>query len=1065
MTSSDAPTGASQNILHPTIQDITNKPLDATLNPEGIQVERMFATEGTHPFDEIEWEERTASITNPSGDVIFEQEDVVFPSFFSQLATNIVASKYFYGDNDQPNGSPADGHREYSLAQLVTRVAKTITASGIQQDIFRTVEDASAFLDDLVWLLVNQHGAFNSPVWFNVGLHEEYGVTADPDSRVFATDLEDTGDWRSPVVNKVDPYVRPQASACFIVDVEDSVDGIWKTMAESARLFKFGSGIGADWSQLRSTKDKLSGGGQPSGPVSFMKVQDTTGGTIKSGGKTRRAAIMQTLRDWHPDIMEFVEAKQKEEKKAWALIEQGYDGSFNGPAYGSVQFQNVNQSVRVTDEFMEKAASNRADARDPEEDTRPQTYDLKSPATEEALDVSDPAHILEKIAEGTHICGDPGLQFEDRIQEWHTCPNTDQINSSNPCSEYMFLDNSACNLASLNLVKYSAENGAINVDRLKSAAERFITAQEILVTKAGYPSRKIAENSFKFRPLGLGFANLGALLMRKGLPYDSNEGRSIASAITAIMHFSAAAQSARIARGVGPFEGYKENQAPFLQVMKKHAARASSIGDGKFDWASSWKETKDGPALWRAAREAGHQALDLGKRHGYRNAQFTVLAPTGTIGFYMDCDTTGIEPDIALVKYKLLAGDGDGMMKIVNQSVRPALKRLGYFTQLTEGTLSELAEAEHETQGDAILAYIEENDTIEGAPFLKDEHVPIFDCAFAPRNGERSIHWEGHVLMMAACQPFISGAISKTVNLPESATIDDIIEAYQTAWSVGLKAVAIYRENSKRSQPLNTSDGSDDASQDVSRETDAPLTIVDINEALANGDVTTDEIIQILDVESELEEMAEMMVGRHRLPDERPSLTHKFQVGQIEGYLNIGLYPEGYGFGLDGKPGEVFLTVSKQGSELSGFADAWATAVSLLLQNGVPLEHITRKFSYWAFEPSGFTANPAIGRARSVIDYVARYLALRFGPGGDGVNMAGGNHAQGMAGNMHQGDGAGMVRVAPSKAPADRWHAAPSSSSSRKAPSLGTCDDCGGHLIPNGACTVCAGCGKQGGCG
>jgi ribonucleoside-diphosphate reductase alpha chain len=684
-------------------------------------------------------------------------------------------------------------------------------------------------------------------------------------------------------------------------------------MGESARLFKFGSGVGADWSKLRSSRERLSGGGQPSGPVSFMRVQDATGGTIKSGGKTRRAAIMQTLKIHHPDILEFVEAKQQEERKAWALIEQGYDGSFNGPAYGSVAFQNVNQSVRVTDEFMTAAQTGTE-------------FNLRGVLESDVVETIDASELLRKIAEGTHVCGDPGMQYEDTIQKWHTCKNTAPIHSSNPCSEYMFLDDSACNLASLNLRKFQKEDGSFDVERFRAASRIFITAQEILVDNAGYPSESIAKNSHDYRPLGLGFANLGALLMAMGLAYDSNAGRAVAGAIMAIQHGEAYARSAEIAANekIGPFAGFKKNREPMLEVMRMHAAAVDTIDPSCPDY------------LVDAANETWSYCLAVGETHGYRNAQATVLAPTGTISFMMDCDTTGIEPDIALVKYKLLAGRGDGMMKIVNQSVPEALRRLGYST------------AEQE----AIVDYIDQNDTIEGAPHLKAEHLDVFDCAFKPFKGERSIHHDGHIKMMAAAQPFISGAISKTVNMPESATVDQIARAYMQGWTLGLKALAIYRENSKRSQPLSTSkDGNTKKKAEAS------------GDGIAGGEPEI--------VEKIVEKVVYKPV-RKRLPDERPSLTHKFSIAGHEGYLHVGLYPDTH------MPGEIFITMAKQGSTISGLMDAFATSISIALQYGVPVEDLCQKFSHMRFEPSGFTNNRQIPIAKSIMDYIFRYLSIKF---------------------------------------------------------------------------------------
>jgi ribonucleoside-diphosphate reductase alpha chain len=878
-----------------------------TLRPEdGLVIDRVFSAEGTDPFASVEWERRDAAIRNKEGEAIFEQKDVEFPVSWSPIAMNVVASKYFYGEVSRSGEDPAHGGRESSLRQLVHRVTRTIADWGTEQGYFASAEDGERFYDELTWLCVNQYGSFNSPTWFNVGLHHQYGVRDRGGKTLYGWDEETKS------VVPVDPYGRPQASACFIISVEDSIDDIWQLMAESARLFKFGSGVGADWSMLRSTRETLSGGGTPSGPVSFMRVQDSTGSTIKSGGKTRRAAIMQTLKCDHPDLMEFVVAKQEEEKKAWALIEQGYDGSFNGPAYGSVAFQNVNQSVRVTDAFMQAAAVGAE-------------FPLRAVTTGAEIDRVRAADVLGTISEGTWICGDPGLQYEDTIQRWHTCKNTAPIHSSNPCSEYMFLDDSACNLASLNLRRFQEADGRFDVERFRAATRIFITAMEILVDNAGYPSAGITANSHTFRPLGLGFANLGALLMSMGIPYDSDEGRGVAGAITAIEHCEAYARSAEVAGNpaIGPFDGYAENEEPFLEVMRMHRDAVDDIPRACPDY------------LLRAARESADRMLSYGTRYGYRNAQATVLAPTGTIAFMMDCDTTGIEPDLALVKYKLLAGKGDGQFKIVNRTVPEALTMLGY----------------DDDARDAILAYVEENDTIEGAPGLAAEHLPVFDCAFKPKNGERSIHHMGHIRMMAACQPFVSGAISKTVNMPESSSVEDIADAYRKGWELGLKAVAIYRENSKRSQPLATSRGGNTKGAEPA------------GDGMATGEPRI------------VERVVERIVARaerHRLPDERPSITHKFSIAGHEGYLHIGLYPDSR------MPGEIFITMAKEGSTISGLMDAFATSMSIALQWGVPLEDLCNKFSHMRFEPSGFTNNRQIPIAKSIMDYIARYLSLKF---------------------------------------------------------------------------------------
>ena len=1031
---------------------------------DGLSIERVFSTEGTHPFDEFDWDTRDAAIKNQQGEAIFEQKGVEFPEHFSQLATNIVASKYFYGDLDDQDVPPEEGGRETSLRELVDRVTRTITDWGKEQGYFASEEEAETFYDELTWLTVNQYGAFNSPVWFNVGLAQQYGTRDTGDKKIYGWDPT------AEHVVEVDPYVNPQASACFIISVDDSIDDIWQLMGESARLFKFGSGVGADWSTLRSTKEKLSGGGVPSGPVSFMRVQDETGDTIKSGGKTRRAAIMQTLKCWHPDVLEFVEAKQTEEKKAHALIDQGYDGSFNGPAYGSVAFQNVNQSLRVTDEFMEAAENG-------------ESYDLTAVTTGETVDQIDAAELLHKVGEGTYVCGDPGLQYEDTMQHWHTCKNTAPINSTNPCSEYVFLDDSACNLASLNFRKYQREDGTIDVERLRAAARIFITAQEILVDNAGYPSHDIAENSHKFRPLGLGFANVGALLMSLGLPYDSDEGRAVAGAMQAIVHSEAYARSAEIAANdaIGPFEGYAENEEPMLEVMRRHERAVQDIDQ---DLCPDY--------LFEAAEESAARMVENGEKWGYRNAQASVIAPTGTIGFYMDCDTTGIEPDIALVKYKLLAGEGEGMFKIVNQTVPEALERLGY----------------PEEEREAIIAYIDEEDTIEGAPHLKDEDLPVFDCAFEPANGERSIHHMGHIRMMAAVQPFVSGAISKTVNVPEDASPDDIADAYRQGWELGLKAIAIYRENSKRSQPLSTSSGEEDEESEDELETaeGAPA-----GDGAPQGAPATKEPVEAVAGEGEdgSEDGVVYKPVRKRLPDERPSLTHKFSIAGHEGYLTIGLYPESE------QPGEIFITMAKQGSTLAGMMDAFATSVSIALQYGVPLKDLCSKFSHMRFEPSGFTGNDQIPIAKSIMDYIFRYLAIKFleadaaevedpetaeAPGDASVNP---NEAADATGNGAPGASDGQQTDAPASGPAaangttspegsspmQETVGAPTETSSEglvgqtveafmeqsesdaRAPSFDNqedappCANCGAITVRSGACYQCKNCGASTGCG
>ncbi|MFA6541587.1 MAG: vitamin B12-dependent ribonucleotide reductase [Bacteroidota bacterium] len=814
----------------------------------GLKFRRYFTREGIHPFDEIEWELRTALISNEKGEKIFEQKDVEIPKSWSMTATNVVVSKYFHGHIGTPD-------RETSVRQLVDRVATSTVHWGRKQQYFATEEDATIFYHELVFLLVNQYMAFNSPVWFNVGIEE-----------------------------------RPQCSACFINSVQDSMESILGLARTEGMLFKWGSGTGSNLSTLRSSKEALAGGGTASGPVSFMKGYDAFAGVIKSGGKTRRAAKMVILNVEHPDVVDFINCKAVEEKKAWALIDAGYDGGFNVPggAYDSISYQNANHSVRVTDDFMKSVLEDKE-------------WNTKAVKGGKPVDTYRARDLMRQISEAAWLCGDPGMQFDTTINSWHTSSNTARINASNPCSEYMYLDDSACNLASLNLMKFRKENGEFDVESFKYAVDITITSQEIFVDNASYPTAAIEKNSHAFRPLGLGYANLGALLMARGLAYDSDSGREYAAAITSLMSGEAYAQSARIAEHTGPFEGYAVNREPMLGVMNKHSIHADKIS------------TQYVPSdLWEASSRSWKEAIELGKQFGYRNGQSTVLAPTGTIGFMMDCDTTGVEPDIALVKYKKLVGGG--MMKIVNQTVPEALEKLGYDSE----------QIEH------IIKFIDKNDTIEGAPFLKEEHLSVFDCAFKPAKGIRSIEYMGHIKMMGATQPFLSGAISKTVNMPHDVTPDDIMQAYVESWKLGLKAVAVYRDGCKRTQPLSTS----------------------------------------LDAKKE-EKKAEARPARRRLPAERKAYTHKFSIAGHEGYITAGMYE-------DGMPGEVFITMSKEGSTLSGMMDAFATSISIALQYGVPVKVLVDKFSHMRFEPSGFTQNPEIPIAKSICDYIFRWLGMKF---------------------------------------------------------------------------------------
>src|SRR6188472_2325135 len=845
---------------------------------KGLTFERRWTTPGIHPYDEITWERRDASIGNESGKSVFEQKDVEVPNFWSQLATNVVVSKYFRGHLNTPE-------RETSVRQLIDRVVNTIAAWAETQHYFASDDDLGTFKAELTHLLVHQKMSFNSPVWFNVGIEE-----------------------------------RPQCSACFINSVQDSMSSIMDLAKTEAMLFKFGSGAGSNLSTIRSSREKMAGGGTASGPVSFMKGYDAFAGVVKSGGKTRRAAKMVILDAGHPDVEEFIDSKAHEEQKAWALIEAGYDPSFTGEAYGSVFFQNANHSVRVTDAFMQAVV----------DDGEWQTHAVVAP--HEVMDTYKARDLFHKMAEAAHLCGDPGMQYDTTINEWHTSATTDRIHASNPCSEYMFLNDTACNLASLNLMKFVGADGEFNVDDYRFAAKVTLTAQEILVDNASYPTPKIEENSHKFRPLGLGYANLGALLMSRGLAYDSDEGRNYAAALTAIMHGEAYKQSSIIARDHGgPFASYDKNREPFLRVINKHRDAAYLI-------PADQAVPKD---MIAAARAVYDEALELGEQYGYRNAQVTVLAPTGTIAFMMDCDTTGVEPDIALIKYKKLVGEG--FLKIVNQTVPAALRKLGYGAE----------------EVDEILAYLTEHETIEGAPHLKPQHLPVFDCAFKPANGERSIHYMGHVRMMGAIQPFISGAISKTVNMPEAATAEEIEKVYLEGWKLGLKAIAVYRDNSKRSQPLSTGKKKDGDAADI--------------------DASSEEVEKLRAQLAKAQAEA-ALPHRRRLPAERSAVTHKFDISGHEGYITVGLYP-------DGQPGEIFLKMAKEGSTVSGLMDSFATTVSVALQYGVPLKDLVNKFAHVRFEPSGFTGNQEIPIAKSIIDYIFRWLGSRFLSPDDKANL------------------------------------------------------------------------------
>ena len=896
--------------------------------PKGVEVPRYFTTDGVHPFDQVAWEIRSATIANERGEVIFEQNDCEIPEGWSQLATNVVVSKYFRGHMDSPE-------RERSVKQLIGRVVDKIHEWGTEGGYFRTEDDGERFRSELSHLLVTQKMAFNSPVWFNLG-------------------VKDT---------------PQQASACFINSVDDTMESIMGLAKTEAMLFKGGSGTGSNLSSIRSSKERLAGGGTASGPVSFMRGFDSFAGVVKSGGKTRRAAKMVILNVDHPDIREFIHCKSDEEKKAWSLIDAGYDGGFNVPggAYDSVFFQNANHSVRVTDEFM------RASEND-------QPWHTKAVTTGETVETFSARQLLREISEAAHVCGDPGMQYDSTINRWNPVKNSGRIHSSNPCSEYMFLDDTACNLASLNLMQFVKEDGQFDVPAFRRAASLTILAQEILVDFADYPTPAIAKNSHLYRPLGLGYANLGALLMSQGLPYDSEEGRNQAAAITSLMCGEAYRTSAEVAEAMGPFPHYRRNKKPFLEVIGMHRDAGDAIPR---------KGVQDD--LWAEQRTAWAEALEHGTKHGYKNGQVTVLAPTGTIAFMMDCDTTGVEPDIALVKYKKLVGGG--LLKIVNGTVPMALEKLGY----------------DEAQIADIVAFIDDKETIEGAPHIADEHLAVFDCAFRAMNGVRSIDWMGHIRMMGAVQPFLSGAISKTVNLPNEATEDDLMAAYVEGWKLGLKALAVYRDGSKRTQPLNA--GKD--------EEEAPDNVIDLRERRA---------------------------VRVKLPDERESVTHKFSIAGHEGYLTVGRYE-------DGAPGEIFLRMAKEGSTISGLMDTIATMTSIALQYGVPLKALVDKFSHTRFEPAGFTNNPEIPMAKSVTDYVFRYLGNRFlqeeAPADEQETDA---EVTGLA--------EAEPRVAVAGGSADR-NDHNTFVNQADAPA---CTECGSITVRNGACYKCPNCGATSGC-
>ena len=955
---------------------------------EPLLKEYSFANAQKHPYEEIEWEMRTASIRDENGKAIFEQDNIEVPKAFSELAAKILSSKYFYGDADK-GFDPEQGGRESSFRQVVDRVAGTLKRWGVEDGYFKTSEEARIFEEDLTWLLVNQTGAFNSPVWFNLGLYDAYGVGKHSARGNFYWDQGKLQIERAP-----NQYQYPQCSACFIQHVEDDLESIMHLAQSEAMLFKFGSGSGTDLSSIRSTREKLSGGGRPSGPLSFLAVYDAVAGVVKSGGKTRRAAKMNTLKDWHPDIEEFIEAKKVEERKAWALIEEGYDPSFNGEAYGSIKFQNENLSVRASDAFME-AASKNAD------------WWTRRVTDGQPCEKKNAGALLNAIAEGTHLCGDPGLQFDDTIHEWHTCKGSGRQNCTNPCSEYLFLDNSACNLASINLLKFRTKQG-FDFERFARACRIFIIAQEIIVDRSSYPTEGIAYNSHWFRTLGLGYANLGALLMSYGLAYDSDKGRSLAALITAVMTGTAYRTSTELSRLKGPFSGYRDaryfgcpnppaedNVGPMLEVMEKHLAALDEV-DASVD-----------PEMTAYARQTWRQVLQQGRQHGFRNAQVTVLAPTGTIGFLMDCDTTGIEPAIGLVAYKSLAGGG--LLQIPIKVIPQALELLGYKASERERIARHIAD--HGTVEPVMV----KGELVESG--LSEEHFPIFDTAFRSGTGKRVLTHLAHIDMMAAVQPFLSGGISKTVNMPQEATVEAIKETYFYAWRKGIKGVAIYRDGSKRSAPVKTRKDEPAAAKEQKN-------------------------VQIV-----------MEPYRRHLPDTRSSLTHKFSIGGTKGYLTVGRYD-------DGQPGEVFIQMAKAGSTINGLMDTIGTLLSMCLQYGVPLETLVKKFSHIRFEPEGLTRNPDIPMAKSVMDYLARWLGMEFIPG----------YRQKMSPAAHSETG--IEDKSPDSVAIEREDEATRKELSAEQMELLTqaeghltCTECGSSKVKvTGTCACCLNCGTSLGC-
>jgi ribonucleoside-diphosphate reductase alpha chain len=949
--------------------DTTTHPTATEQSAPGaaLSIERFFTSPDTHPFDTVEWDSHRDARIGHGDRVAFEQTDVEFPITWSQNATNIVTQKYFRGQLDTPA-------REHSVKQMIGRVAGTIAGWGRERGYFATESDGDAFEAELTHILLHQMAAFNSPVWFNVGFEES-----------------------------------PQCSACFILSVQDTMESILDWNTKEGMIFRGGSGSGINLSNIRGSMEHLAKGGTASGPVSFMRGADSWAGTIKSGGKTRRAAKMVVLDVDHPDVREFIWCKAREEDKAQALRDAGFDMSIDGDGFKSIQYQNANNSVRVTDEFMQAVQEDRE-------------WHLTSRVTGQPVGEPISAReLMREIAEAAWRCADPGVQYDTTINRWHTCPVSGRINASNPCSEYMHVDDSACNLASLNLMKFRRADGTLDVASFEHAVDVMLLAQEIVVSPSSYPTEEIGANARAFRQLGLGYANLGAYLMSNGMPYDSDSGRGTAAAITALMTGRAYRESARVAGALGPYERYSENRTEHNRVMEMHRDAAHAIDD----------EICADTELLAAARQAWDEAVELGERNGYRNAQATVLAPTGTISFLMDCDTTGVEPDFSLVKFKELVGGGQ--MTIVNRTVPLALQTLGYSEQQVE----------------QIEAHLAEHGTIIGAPGLAAEHLPVFDVAV----GERAISHMGHIQMMGAVQPFISGAISKTVNLPQESTVEDIADAYTQAWRLGIKALAIYRDGSKTAQALRT---------DAQKDAPAPVDV--------------DQLVE----EAVSKALAEVGPRRKRMPRERESITHKFSIGGHEGYITAGKYE-------DGSVGEIFLTdIGKEGSTLRGMMNSFATAISIALQYGVPLETLVRKFSYMRFEPEGITGNPEIPFAKSMPDYIMRWLASRFldvdvqeDLGILTQEVRARKSAQEAAQSALASDTAGPSAndpAEPASSAGNGGAGVPAAAALTDTPpvvparmqglDLGpACSQCGGMMQRTGSCYTCSSCGNNTGCG